>query len=82
MNGVFVAAINRTGDDEGGMIKFYGSSFVGDPCGKIVADAPRDEPALLIATLDFSTFNFWRKLFPLIRQRQPDTYAHLLKKVE
>ena len=83
-NGVFVAAVNRTGDDDGAAIdrhqqvRFYGSSFVCDPTGRILAQAPRNEPAVITATLDFDVLAFWRKLFPLLQQRQPQTYSALL----
>ncbi len=75
-NGVFIAAVNRTGNE--GTVNFYGSSFVCDPTGAIVAQAPRHEPAVVLAELDFGVFNFWRKLFPLMEQRQPQTYGRLL----
>lgn len=85
-NGVFIAAVNRTGDDENAAadkrqkVTFYGSSFVCEPTGKIIAQAPRNKPAVVVAKLDFGVFAFWRKLFPLINQRQPQTYKRLLKK--
>lgn len=75
-NGVFVAAINRIGAE--GLVNFYGSSFVCDPTGVVLAQAPRIAPDVVVAELDFSTFAFWRKLFPLLEQRQPETYARIL----
>lgn len=75
-NGVFIAAINRTGNE--GTVNFYGSSFVCDPTGTLIAQAARHELAVVLAELDFSVFNFWRKLFPLMEQRQPQTYGRLL----
>ncbi len=74
-NGVFVAAVNRTGQEN--VVKFYGSSFVCDPTGTILAQAPRNTPAVVTADLDFGVFDFWRKLFPLIEQRKPATYRAL-----
>ena len=76
-NGVFVAAVNRTGDE--GTIKFYGSSFACDPTGTILAQAPRNTPAVVVADLDFGVFEFWRKLFPLMEQRHPETYSTIAK---
>jgi len=76
-NGVFVGAINRTGSE--GTITFYGRSFVCSPNGKIIEQAPRESPAVLVATLDFAEFDFWRNLFPLLTQRQPQTYNLLIK---
>jgi N-carbamoylputrescine amidase len=76
-NGIFVAAVNRVGNE--GTVTFYGSSFICDPTGRILAQAPRDEPAVVVATLDFGVMAFWRKLFPLLSQRQPGTYEQLLR---
>ncbi|MDW8395165.1 MAG: nitrilase-related carbon-nitrogen hydrolase [Anaerolineae bacterium] len=75
-NGVFIAAVNRTGREA--MVTFYGSSFVCDPTGRILAQAPRSRPAVVVADLDFSVMAFWRALFPLLKQRQPATYRALL----
>ena len=83
-NGVFVAAVNRTGDDENSAedtrqkVSFYGSSFVCAPTGAILTQAPRHTSAVQVATLDFAVMTFWRKLFPLLQQRQPQTYGRLL----
>jgi N-carbamoylputrescine amidase len=74
-NGIFVAAVNRTGHE--GTVRFYGSSFVCEPTGHVLAQASRNEPAVVMATLDFKTMEFWRRLFPLLEQRQPQTYGQL-----
>ncbi len=49
-NGVFMVAVNRFGIE--GPLRFYGSSFICDPYGRILAQAPRDQPAVLVADLD------------------------------
>lgn len=74
-NGLFIAAVNRTGHE--GTVRFYGSSFIAEPTGHILAQAPRNEPAVVVATLDFAVMDFWRRLFPLLEQRQPGTYGPL-----
>ena len=33
-------------------ITFYGSSFISDPYGRVLVQAPRDEPAVIVADLD------------------------------
>jgi N-carbamoylputrescine amidase len=48
-----------------------------DPGGTILAQALRNRPAVVVAGLDFGAFDFWRKLFPLLEQRQPGTYGGL-----
>jgi len=74
-NGVFVAAANRVGSENG--VMFYGSSFIADPGGNVLAEAPRDEEAVIVAVLEQPTFDQWRHLFPLLRQRRPDAYGSL-----
>ena len=56
---------------------FYGSSFVSDPYGRVLVQAPRDEPAVLVADLDLDQRRDWLELFPLLSTRRPDTYAPL-----
>lgn len=75
MNNTFMIAVNRTGVED--RVTFYGRSFISDPLGQILVQAPRDEPAVLVAELDFEVREFWDDLFPFHHQRQPQTY-HML----
>ncbi len=74
-NGVFMVAVNRIGEEP--PLTFYGSSFVSDPYGRILVQAPRDEPAVLVADLDLDQRRDWLELFPFLTTRRPDTYAKL-----
>ena len=74
-NGVFVVAINRIGDEP--PLTFYGSSFISDPYGRVLAQAPRDEPAVLVADLDLDQRRDWLELFPFLTTRRPDAYGSL-----
>ncbi len=74
-NGLFMVVPNRTGDE--GRISFYGSSFIADPYGRILARAPRDTEAVLVADLDLNQRRDWLTLFPFLRTRRPDTYGGL-----
>lgn len=75
-NGVYIGAANRVGVENG--VTFYGSSFVCDPTGRILAQAGRDTVEVITATLDAHTFEHWRALFPLLRQRVPSSYGRLI----
>jgi N-carbamoylputrescine amidase len=75
MNGTFMIAVNRTGRE--GPLTFYGSSFVSDPYGRILVQAPRSEPAVLVADLDLDQARDWLDLFPLLGTRRPETYGPL-----
>jgi N-carbamoylputrescine amidase len=74
-NGTFMVAVNRIGHEP--PLTFYGSSFVSDPYGRTLVQAPRDEPAVLVADLDLDQRRDWLELFPFLRTRRPDAYASL-----
>ncbi|MGH2864112.1 MAG: nitrilase-related carbon-nitrogen hydrolase [Solirubrobacteraceae bacterium] len=74
-NGLFMVAINRVGEEA--PLRFYGSSFICDPYGRKLVQAPRDEPAVLIADLDLDQRHDWLELFPFLSTRRPDAYARL-----
>jgi len=74
-NGTFMIAVNRIGTEE--PLTFYGSSFISDPYGRVLAQAPRDEPAVLVADLDLDQRRDWLALFPFLETRRPDAYSSL-----
>jgi N-carbamoylputrescine amidase len=74
-NGVFMIAVNRVGDEP--PLRFYGSSFICDPYGRKLVQAPREEPAVLVADLDLDQRRDWLELFPFLATRRPDAYASL-----
>jgi N-carbamoylputrescine amidase len=74
-NGTFMVAINRIGVE--GPITFYGSSFISDPYGRVLVQAPRDRPAVLVADLDLDQRGDWLELFPFLTTRRPDAYGSL-----
>lgn len=75
-NGTFMVAVNRTGDE--GTLSFYGSSFISDPYGRKLVQAPRAEPAVLVADLDLDQRRDWLDLFPFLSTRRPDAYRTLV----
>jgi N-carbamoylputrescine amidase len=75
-NGVFMVALNRIGDEP--PLRFYGSSFISDPYGRILVKAPREEPAVLVADLDLDQRRDWLELFPFLTTRRPDAYDSLV----
>lgn len=77
MSNTFIIAVNRIGCEDG--LEFYGSSFISTPMGEVLAQASRNEPAVLVAELDFSQRELWGRLFPFAKQREPETYLELVK---
>jgi N-carbamoylputrescine amidase len=75
-NATFMVAVNRIGHEP--PLTFYGSSFISDPYGRILVQAPRDEPAVLVADLDLDQRRDWLHLFPFFATRRPDTYRSLV----
>jgi N-carbamoylputrescine amidase len=81
-NGVYVAAVNRVGFEgpaERG-IEFWGSSFVADPFGQIVAQASTDKEEILLAECDTRRVDEVRRNWPFLRDRRIDTYSGLLER--
>ncbi len=78
-NGTFMVVPNRWGNE--GAITFYGSSFISDPYGRILARAGRDTDEVLVADLDLDQRRDWLDLFPFLATRRPDSYDTLVKPV-
>jgi beta-ureidopropionase len=78
-NGYFIGAINRVGHEQPWDIgEFYGQSYFCDPRGQIVAEAPRDADALVVADLDLDMIRQVRNTWQFFRDRRPDTYDGLV----
>ena len=78
-NGYFVGAINRVGHEMPWDIgEFYGQSYFCDPRGQIIAQAPRDEDALVVADLDLDMIREVRNTWQFFRDRRPESYMELV----
>jgi N-carbamoylputrescine amidase len=77
-NGTFMVAVNRVGTEP--PLTFYGSSFISDPYGRVLVQAPRDEPAVIVADLDLDQRRDWLELFPFLTTRRPDAYEALTRR--
>ena len=83
-NGVFVAAVNRVGhekpaDGEDG-IEFWGSSFLCDPFGVVLAEASEDKEEVLLAEIDLSRIEEVRRNWPFLRDRRVDAYQGITER--
>lgn len=78
-NGTFMIVPNRYGNE--GSLNFYGSSFISDPYGRILARAERSGDEVLVADLDLDQRRDWLDLFPFLATRRPDTYDKLVQDV-
>ncbi|HEU0180283.1 MAG TPA: nitrilase-related carbon-nitrogen hydrolase [Blastocatellia bacterium] len=78
-NGYFIAAINRVGYEAPWNIgEFYGQSYFCDPRGQIIAQAPRDDDALVVADLNLDVIREVRNTWQFFRDRRPETYDALV----
>ena len=83
-NGVFVGAVNRVGhekpaDGEDG-IEFWGSSFLCDPFGVVLAEASEDKEEVLLAEIDLSRIEEVRRNWPFLRDRRVDAYQGITER--
>lgn len=77
-NGVYVAAVNRVGhekwtESEAG-IEFFGTSFLCDPFGVIIAQASTDKEEILIGEIDLARMEDVRRNWGFLRDRRIDAY--------
>ena len=71
-NGVHVAAVNRTGIENG--TRFWGGSFVANPFGTAIYQAPHDLPETHVIEIDLEHNRKYRETWPFLRDRRIDTY--------
>lgn len=77
-NGVYVAAVNRVGHEilVSGTpgLEFWGSSFVADPQGVVIAEASVEKEEILIAEISLERIEDVRRNWPFLRDRRIDAY--------
>ena len=88
-NGVYVAVVNRVGHETGNIkgnetpgagLEFWGGSFLCDPFGQVIAEAPHDQEAILIGEVDARRMEDVRRNWPFLRDRRIDSYAPITKR--
>lgn len=73
-----VLAANRVGTEvapDGREVTFYGSSFIADQAGQVLAKAGREGEAVLTATFDLGKIAEMRRSWGLFRDRRTETYG-------
>jgi N-carbamoylputrescine amidase len=88
-NGVYVAAVNRVGHEQGDILgnratgpglEFWGGSFLADPFGRIVAKASHDAEEVLVGEVDLGLIEETRRNWPFLRDRRIDAYGGIAKR--
>ena len=83
-NGTYVAAVNRIGLEKPSAnaagIEFWGSSFIADPQGVMLAEASIDKEEILIAEVDLHHQEDIRRNWPFLRDRRIDAYGGITQR--
>ncbi|MEL6827370.1 MAG: N-carbamoylputrescine amidase [Pseudomonadota bacterium] len=75
-NVIPVIAANRVGDEDGQV--FYGTSFIANEVGDIVAELNREEEGVISAVFDLDQIDRERAAWGFFRDRRPDLYDDLV----
>jgi len=62
-------------------IIFWGSSFICDPQGQIIAEASPENEEILIAEIDVVLIEKIRRNWPFLRDRRIDAYEGISKRL-
>jgi N-carbamoylputrescine amidase len=81
-NGIYVAAANRVGfegpADNG--LEFWGSSFLSDPFGVVIAEAGVNTEEVLVAECGTARMEEVRRGWPFLRDRRIDAYGPIVNR--
>jgi N-carbamoylputrescine amidase len=89
-NGVYVAVVNRVGFEQGDIrgnkapgqgLEFWGSSFIADPFGRVIAQASHDKEEILLGEVDLRALEDIRRNWPFLRDRRVDSYAPITSRL-
>jgi N-carbamoylputrescine amidase len=84
-NGCYVAAVNRVGHEPspvagGAGLEFWGTSFLCDPFGVVIAEGSTDREEILVGEVDLGRIEEVRRNWPFLRDRRIDAYAGIDKR--
>lgn len=79
-NGIHVVSVNRVGFEQNGAMQFWGGSFVANPFGRVLYQAPHDREVVQVETLDLAQTDRYRTHWPFLRDRRIDSYLPITKR--
>jgi N-carbamoylputrescine amidase len=88
-NGVYVAAVNRVGHEQGDILgnrapgpglEFWGGSFLADPFGRVIAKASHDTEEIVLGEVDMALLEDTRRNWPFLRDRRIDAYGPITQR--
>ena len=76
--------MNRVGHEKpvagGPGLEFWGTSFLCDPFGVVVAEASTDREEIVVGEVDLARLEDVRRNWPFLRDRRIDAYSGLEKR--
>jgi N-carbamoylputrescine amidase len=79
-NGVPVISVNRVGLEQGGLMQFWGGSFVSNPFGTLLYKASHDQEEIAVVDIDTEKSDSYRTHWPFLRDRRIDSYEPITKR--
>lgn len=79
-NGIHVVSVNRVGVEQNGAMKFWGGSFVSNPFGRILYQAPHDREEVGVTDIDLNDTDSYRTHWPFLRDRRIDSYQPITRR--
>jgi len=79
-NGVHVVSVNRVGFEQNGAMKFWGGSFVSNPFGTVIYQAPHDQEEIQVTPLSLADSDRYRTHWPFLRDRRIDSYQPITRR--
>ena len=79
-NGVHVVSVNRVGLEQNGAMKFWGGSFIANPFGAVLYQAPHDREEVHVTEIDLDKTDTYRTHWPFLRDRRIDSYQPITKR--
>ncbi len=83
-NGIYVAAVNRVGlerpDRVSPGIEFWGSSFLADPQGVMLAEGSINREEILLGSVQLKHLEEIRRNWPFLRDRRIDAYEGITRR--
>ncbi|MFN5691063.1 MAG: carbon-nitrogen hydrolase [Bacteroidota bacterium] len=79
-NGVHVVSVNRVGLEQEGAMQFWGGSFVSNPMGTILYQAPHEAEEVMVVNIDTHLTDQYRTHWPFLRDRRIDSYDPITRR--
>jgi N-carbamoylputrescine amidase len=79
-NGVHVVSVNRVGLEQNGAMQFWGGSFIANPFGSVLLQAPHDKENISVHEIDLSKTDQYRTHWPFMRDRRIDSYQPITER--